>query len=65
MVPTEAHASLIVDVLWRTGLPWAQAKARQLFDAATQPRCVHGMAGWVLCGWPGQYEPAGVSWAMG
>ena len=33
--PTEAHASLVVDALWGTGLPWAQAKARQLFERAT------------------------------
>lgn len=33
----------MVDVLWRTGLPWAQAKARQLFDQAT--RCVQWACG--------------------
>ena len=32
--PSEAHASLVVDALWGSGLPWAQALALQLFDQA-------------------------------
>lgn len=32
--PCEAHASLVVDALWGTGLPWAQLRALELFDQA-------------------------------
>ena len=34
--PHAAVFSSIIDVLWQTGIAWAQAKALQLFSAAVQ-----------------------------
>ncbi|PSC71010.1 Tbc2 translation chloroplastic isoform B [Micractinium conductrix] len=34
VVPSEGLVSLVVDALWGTGLPWAQAAARAAFDRA-------------------------------
>ena len=34
--PHAAVYSSIIDVLWQTGIPWAQAKALHLFNSAVQ-----------------------------
>lgn len=47
--PHAAVYSSIIDVLWQTGIPWAQAKALHLFNSAVQ--CVassYHKAAWFL-----------------
>ena len=38
--PHAAVYSSVIDVLWQTGLPWAQARALQLFESAVKTNCL-------------------------
>ena len=51
--PHAAVFSSIIDVLWQTGIAWAQAKALQLFSAAVQcaPVGCQGEGGVLVSSW--------------